>query len=267
MNPEVSIVIPFHNRIDLLVAAVRSVFAQTFRDFEVILVDDRSDAYSLPDDIRNDPRVKLFRNEGGRGPAAARNLGIERSSGRYVAFLDSDDTFLPDKLEKQLGFMDRSEDIVFSHTSYYRVDTTGARELVPSGTFHGRVYPRMLFGCPIATPTVMVRGSLLKKEKFDEKYHLGEDVILWAKIARGHNINGIDEPLTVVSVNAKSASQDRKKQTKGLYNIFSFFYKYDGDLGFGLLLKSALAISYSMLPQWLKKLRTCWRKHSSTGTS
>ena len=102
-TPTVSVVIPTHNRSDLLPRAIRSVFAQTFQDWEVIVVDDGStdDTAAVVRSFR-DERVRYVKLERNSGPSRARNVGIDGARGRYLAFLDSDDEYLPHKLETQL---------------------------------------------------------------------------------------------------------------------------------------------------------------------
>lgn len=204
--PDVSVIIPFHNRIDWLAEAVQSVLSQTYTDFELILVDDGSQE-PIPHDLSSDKRVRLYRQEN-RGPASARNRGLDMARGKFIAFLDSDDLFLPSKLERQTSLMEGNREIILSHTSYLRISQDG-KELdeVRSGTFSGSVYPNILNSCPIATPTVMIRREYLKT-RFDESKRLGEDVLLWIQLAEDHKWFGIDEPLTKVRMHGKNAALD-----------------------------------------------------------
>ncbi|MBE0602670.1 MAG: glycosyltransferase [Deltaproteobacteria bacterium] len=227
MTPAVSVIIPFRGRIPLLREAVGSVLAQTFRDFELILVNDGSDEQvSFLDEVRDD-RIRYIRQPPS-GAAAARNLGIRKATGKYVAFLDSDDLYLPSKLEIQLRTMQERPGFVFSHTSYVRMDAAGRDlERIDSGGFAGRVYPGIVTCCEIATPTVMVLRDLFENLKFEESVRMGEDIILWVRIARHHEILGIREPLTRIRIHGNNATLNREAQLEGRRNVLRFAFRED----------------------------------------
>ncbi|MEK6288255.1 MAG: glycosyltransferase [Acidobacteriota bacterium] len=129
--PEVSIVIPTYNSARYLVEAVKSVLAQTFRDFEVLVVDDGSTDETETLMRRYGTPVRYIRQNNG-GVAAARNRGIKESCGRYIAFLDADDTWYPDKLEQQLTALEKEKDRRFCYSAFTVVDS----DLVPLGVNH-----------------------------------------------------------------------------------------------------------------------------------
>src|ERR1051325_3486936 len=117
----ISIVIPFYNRIEWTKEAIQSVLLQTFQDFEIIVVDDGSEREYRKTIEELDNRIIYLRQEN-RGVSAARNVGIHQSSGEFIAFLDSDDLYLPEKLTLQLAMMKENPDLLLSHTSYIQVD-------------------------------------------------------------------------------------------------------------------------------------------------
>lgn len=226
----VSVVIPFRGRIPWLREAVDSVLAQTFRDFELILVDDGS-----PEDVSGESWVRHesvhYVRQDPRGPGAARNRGVRLGLGRYVAFLDSDDLFLPDKLEIQYREMEAHPDVALSHTSYERMDRDGRfLDVMDSGAFTGRVYPGILDRCVIATPTVMVRRDSLWDSPFDESVRVGEDVIAWLRIARDHEILGIRKPLARVRMHGANAALLPEAQLEGSLNVLSAAFREDPSL-------------------------------------
>lgn len=237
--PEISVIIPFKDRVEWLNEAVDSVLAQTFQDFELILVDDGSVEDHSSVYKRRDGRIKYIR-QSNQGPSAARNSGIEIARGEYIAFLDSDDLFERTKLEKQIKLMKKANSS-FSHTSYRQI--TGIGELiglVHSGSFKGNVYPAIYSSCPIATPTVMLKRSLLINECFDQEIKIGEDILLWAKISRTNSIHGIDIPLTSVRLHTGNAAFNNQTQIIGLTNILEYGVNSDTSLG---LFKKCLIIS------------------------
>lgn len=210
--PAVTVIIPFHNRLEWVAQAVRTVLAQTFTDFELILVDDGSDTAPNFLEQFQDKRIICLR-QANRGAAAARNLGISHARGRYIAFLDSDDLYFPEKLEKQVRFMEAHPDAVLSHTSYQRVDSNGCFiDTVPSGTFSGQLYPDIIWCCLIATPTVMVRSEGLGRYRFDEDLRVGEDVLLWIRLSRESEVLGMPEALTQVRIHGENTVLDPEKQ-------------------------------------------------------
>lgn len=239
--PIVSIIIPFYNRFEWVDAAVRSVLDQTLTDFEIILVNDGSDEDSCFE-RENDPRIRYVRQEN-KGPAAARNIGIELANGKYIAFLDSDDLFLPNKLEIQVNYMEKYPYIGLSHTSYLRINADGEHiERIDSGKFAGRVYPGIISFCPIATPTVMVRREIVENLRFEESFRLGEDVILWINIAKIYEIQGIDETLTKVRIHRCNAIHDPEKQFFGNKAILEYAFENDSSLSILFKLKSKSTI-------------------------
>jgi len=215
--PLVSVVIPFFNRIELTHRAVRSVFAQTYSNLEIILVNDGS----TEDDSRlvaffppgiNVTYIKLRNNV---GPGEARNIGINSSRGRYIAFLDSDDTWEEGKLEIQIDQMLKNE-WSFSHTSYYRYDTrNGQMKSVRSG-LHRYTFPWPAFRCVIATPTVVLDRDLLRGRLFRSDLRFAEDTFLWLALSKSVTLHGIDKPLTNVFTGNLTAALNNSIQAEAL---------------------------------------------------
>lgn len=225
---KVSVVIPFYNRIAWTIEAIKSVQAQTHQNFEIILIDDGStdELSSLTSWCQSDTRIRYFR-QNNSGPAKARNYGIEKAQGRYVAFLDADDLFYPDKLNTQLRYMEESG-VMISHTSYQRIDLEGnVIGTISSGTLKGNVFPGIMASCPIAMPTVMVRGDLLKTYRFPESFEIGEDVCLWIALTSRHMLGAIDHALSMVRVGLSTAALNKNKQLRGLINIASYIVHDD----------------------------------------
>jgi glycosyltransferase involved in cell wall biosynthesis len=213
----VSVVIPLYDRPDMAVSAIGSAGSQTHPEVEIIVVDDGSkeDLSHVRAAISRQPRARMIVQHN-RGPGAARNIGWKAAKGRYVAFLDADDLFVPTKITEQLRAM-LAEGKCFSHTSYQRyLDGTIAR----FNTGAGNRFPDIIGSCGIATPTVMVKRDLVDEGfSFREDIRIGEDVILWLQIASRYETFGIDKALTVVRASKASVAYDRTKQLEGLNYI------------------------------------------------
>jgi glycosyltransferase involved in cell wall biosynthesis len=224
-KPLVSIVIPFHNRIGWVIESIDSVFSQTYNNLEIILVDDGSDDKNkIPDKILSDSMVTILTQEN-KGPSAARNRGIREARGKYIAFLDSDDLFYPRKIEEQVAFMEAHADIAMSHTSYQYISETGEKlELVKSGLNSINSYPEIVLKCLIATPTVIIKREIFDSGYlFDESIKIGEDTILWSRIAKMYKIAGIENCLTYVRKHEQSTVLDNEAQFVGRNNILDYF--------------------------------------------
>jgi glycosyltransferase involved in cell wall biosynthesis len=215
--PKVSVIIPFKNRLPWLAEAVDSVLGQSFGDFELILVDNASSEIYQPP---ADPRIRYVR-QGDRGPAGGRNRGMDMAQGEYIAFLDSDDIFLPAKLERQVAFMDAHPEVLLSHTSYVRMNAEGQlMETIHSGSFTGGLCDKLVFDCPLATPTVMIRRET--QVRFQEDVKPDGDVIMWLEIAAKSQLSGIDEPLVKVRMHGNNAILNPEVTTMGAINTWSY---------------------------------------------
>ena len=223
----ISVVIPFYNRVDWAVEAVQSVLAQTYPRIEIVLVDDGStdDLGTLQALMSAEPRIRYFRQENA-GPAKARNNGVQQATGDYIAFLDADDLFLPEKLNTQLEFM-LARNLVISHTSYERIDAQGkVVGRMESGKLAGDILSDIMTSCPIAMPTVMARADILKAHPFPEHFQIGEDVALWLTLASKYEFGGINTLLSKVRVGQETAALNSRKQALGYINI-AYFILHD----------------------------------------
>jgi len=220
----VCVLIPFFNRIPLVLRAVQSAMEQTHKNTEILLIDDGSSESleKLEEFIEGDSRVRIVRMGKNYGAAAARNEGFRQSNSDYVAFLDSDDFFLPEKLAKQIALMKKNNARI-SHTSYIR-RYSGTDKYVNTSHINGTVMPAILKDCPIATPTVMIKRDLILERnlRFQEMFSIGEDVCLWIDVLSKENILGIPEAYTVVNVTEESSARSEAKQLEGMGNILSF---------------------------------------------
>ncbi|HEY6121646.1 MAG TPA: glycosyltransferase family A protein, partial [Pyrinomonadaceae bacterium] len=165
----ISVIVPTYNQSRYLTRAIESVWAQDLDDFEIIVVDDGStdDTEAILQELSSQGKLRCFRQEN-LGPAAARNRGIRESRGELIAFLDSDDFWLPGKLKAQLDALARTGDR-FSYCGSKVVDENESPiALAPASTDDGR-FLNLVWGNRFATPTVLVQRSLLDEVGlFDE---------------------------------------------------------------------------------------------------
>lgn len=198
--PLVSVVVPVFNRSDVVPSAVESVLGQTFADLELIVVDDGSSediAAALSEPLSR-PNVSLVRHEQNRGAGASRNSGIDRAGGHYVAFLDSDDTWRPEKLARQLAFMETRPDIQASCTGYRLVgESGGGEERQPPAS---STLDDLLWGCRISPgSTLMAERSLFALTGPHEETLRRLEDWDWLLLAAKHApIGGLDETLVDV---------------------------------------------------------------------
>ena len=199
VTPTVSIIIPTYNREKLVCKAIKSVLAQTFSDFELIVVDDCSaDQTQAAVEQFQDPRIRYIRHEKNAGECGARNTGLSAVQGRYVAFLDSDDEWTPQKLEKQVArFEQAPKEVGVIYTWLQIINEQGQVLRLRKPTAQGRLHEDLLFGNIIGTPsTLMVKNEYLQKtDGFDTRLRCGGDWDMWLQLAQYCEFEFIAEPL------------------------------------------------------------------------
>lgn len=224
IDAKVSIVLPFYNRPKKTIQALKSIEAQTYKNYEVVLVNDASneDVSEVLKYVRKSKNVKLINFEANQGPAAARNAAIDAATGTYIAFLDNDDEYVPDKLKTQLEYMTRFNP-TFSYTAYVRRGS-GEDVVMHDKELTGLVVPKIVCGASIATPTVMVSKKFLDENhiRFREDIRIAEDSCMWLECAKKTEMLLVDEPLTIVNVNTESHISDSAKQIDGYKNILAY---------------------------------------------
>jgi len=223
---KVSVIIPFYNRNTKLKRAIKSVLNQTHQNFEIILVDDGSteDISNAKAFAKKYDNITLLKNKANSGPSVARNLGIKAATGDYIAFLDSDDEFAENKLERSLQYLVASKGN-FLHTSYSGENADGKTKTIHSGKIRGHCERELIFNCCIATPTVVIKRKWLLSLNtlFDTAKDIGEDVCFWLELMKNDTyLIGIDEPLTIVHIGDNAAAYSNKKQIIGLKCILNY---------------------------------------------
>jgi glycosyltransferase involved in cell wall biosynthesis len=218
--PKVSVIIPTYNRASLIAQTLQSVLAQTFHDFEVIVIDDGS-----KDNTRDviagfkDPRIRYMYHENA-GVAAARNTGIKASGGEYVSFLDSDDVLQPNALELSVAVLEKNPQTAFSHGNAYIMDEKqrvfGLRNRTEKDSYiidgKEEIRKALRRGNHITTSTVLARRQNLEKAGlFDTSFTSGsEDFDLWVRLAGTGDVAYIAAPLIIYRMHARSISGTQK---------------------------------------------------------
>ncbi len=231
-KPVVSAIIPTYNRSNLLDRAIKSVLNQTYQDLELLVVDDGSEdnTQQLVQQF-NDPRIHYIRHEVNKGAPTARNTGIKNSRGKYIAFLDSDDQWLPKKLEKQLGLFFTTDltNVGLIYTGSLILTEPGGkivRKQIPSQ--RGYVFEKML-----KQGNIVAGGgssALIKKSCFDEVglFHeglpAGQDHEMWLRISRVFPVDFVKEVQVIKYTEAENRITERawakEKRIKFLYENY-----------------------------------------------
>jgi teichuronic acid biosynthesis glycosyltransferase TuaG len=208
--------------------AVHSAYKQTYKNFEIIIINDGS----LENDERflkeNGDKIEYHKTSN-RGPAAARNFGIMQAKGEYIAFLDSDDLWESNKLEKQLDYM-VTNNFEWSHTGYSLFDDKTGLVLkdVKVNEFYGDVFIKCLVSSPIATPCIMVKREFLVNNpeiRFSENMRYGQDGFMWLNISRYAPLGVIPESLSKVRIRGGNAALRARVYIGVKSQLWSFISK------------------------------------------
>jgi len=212
-NPLVSVIIPTYNRGWILKEAIDSVLAQDFTDFELIVVDDGSNdnTHDILNFYKEDILVLQQEN---KGVSSARNRGIVSASGKFIAFLDSDDLWLPKKLSMQLDFFNANPDALICQTEEkwlrngIRVNPKKRHKKLS-----GDIFEPSLYLCLVSPSAVMIKRSLFKKTgMFDESLPACEDYDIWLRISSRDPVYLIDTPLII----KRGGHDDQLSRSSGL---------------------------------------------------
>ena len=194
---KVSVIVPAYNSADYTVETVESILAQTYTDYEILVIDDGSTDHTRETLAPYGDRIKYIYKENG-GACSARNLGLEMSQGEYIACLDCDDLWLPEKLEKSVAVLDADPMLAFVFSRCYTIDAKGdtidevGYSFDPDDTYRCLLYENY-----VIAPTVLMRRACLDRVGcFDESIFIPADWDLWLRLAKHFPIASIDCPLS-----------------------------------------------------------------------
>lgn len=226
MIPLVSIIIPTFNRVDLLKETLISVLEQSFNDYEVIIADDGSSdsTYDLVKSF-NDDRIVFLQLPHSGIPSVPRNRAIEIARGKYIAFLDSDDLWLPYKLESSLELLKRNSDVALVCSNEYLYNGEKTTELLQKNISHDKIilFNDLIEGNIISSSTVVVHKEVLEEVgKFDESinFRAVEDYHLWLRLNWKYKIYYSNETLGYYRIHNGSIRLDNERSLTNLRNVF-----------------------------------------------
>jgi glycosyltransferase involved in cell wall biosynthesis len=239
--PKISVIIPTCNRAHLIDGAIKSVLDQTFQDFELIVVDDGSKDNTeeiIKRFQQEDSRIRYIRHDLNKGGNAARNTGLRNAKGEYVAFLDSDDSWLPTKLEKQLFVFEHSHDpklgFVYCGASYFGDQGEHLKEQVARQ--EGAVFLKVLganFVPGGGSSNLIKKGVFEICGVFDEAEELrwggSQEYEMWLRIAQHYSFGYVDEILVrcwrhTGSITGRSDTISKERSSKYIFKKYEVFY-------------------------------------------
>jgi glycosyltransferase involved in cell wall biosynthesis len=237
--PLVSTIVPIYNGETYIANTIESILLQTYSNTEIVIVNDGSKdrSYQMLEPYLTFSRVKYIEQEN-RGVAAARNTGIRNSSGELIAFLDQDDLWLPEKIEKQVKILLTHPEIALVHGKFNFINETGSKiePLWRQRVTSGFCYPQIFEHNKIGMLTALVRRECIEEAGlFDEDIAVTDDYLMWLKITYRHQIYYYDEPLAEYRYHSNNTSRDMVKYKKNelevimrILNLFPETYKLVG---------------------------------------
>ncbi len=227
MTPKVSVVMSVYNGERYLRQAIDSILGQTCTDFEFIIIDDGS-TYGTADIISScgDPRVRPIKNAENLGLTRSLNIGLDAASGEYVARMDSDDVSLPERLEKQVAYMDEHPEIAASGTWAQDIDQEGnilSKRRVPFGKRMNYDFWRP---SPLIHPSTIIRVTHLGDLRYDSRIKYGQDYDLWLRLRKKYKIDNLPEYLLLYRVHDDSIT--RITWAEQLRSAYEVFYRQTG---------------------------------------
>jgi len=215
--PKVSVIIPTYNRVNYICEAIDSVLNQSFKDYEIIVIDDGSLDNTKKVLAKYDGKIRYFyqKNE---GISSARNKGIKEAKGEYIAFLDSDDFWMKEKLEIQADILDRSSDIALTYCYAKRIDTNN-RELDIKPSIPAIKAADFLRDARIPMTVMFRKNCLSDVGLFDERIKVGEDTDMWLRFSIKNKINFLEKRLAVIRTHDSNISDNYEEMYLGKIKI------------------------------------------------
>ena len=225
--PSVSVIIPTYNRADFLAEAVDSVLGQTWKDLEVIVVDDGSTDESQEILRRYGDRVRFFYQEN-EGPSSARNLGASRARGQFLAFLDSDDVWEPNKLDAQMAFLRSHPDVRMVCCGGYVLGKSRRRRTPIARDLSGDLFLRLYLRSFINTSSVVLaRECFFEVGPFDPMMRTAEDYDFWLRVAHRFRIGYLKAPLVGIRKHSDELSRNKVELRRNAIRVIERHFDKD----------------------------------------
>ena len=219
--PFVSVILPVFNGESFVRDAIDSVLGQTFRDFEFLIFDDGSTdgTYLILEEFASlDQRISLYKNSNNLGLPQTLNRGLDLAKGKYIARMDADDICVPDRLEKQVAYMETHPEIAISG-AWVQIIGEGSGEIWGYPEEHDAIYAKMLFANTLMHPTVIMRREILVLQnlRYDVQAHHVEDYDLWSRalpLVKFANLSQVLLYFRIHSANTESKHAGTQQQTR-----------------------------------------------------
>jgi teichuronic acid biosynthesis glycosyltransferase TuaG len=248
-SPKISVIMPAYNAVKTIEESIRSVLAQTYKNYELLIIDDCStDSTSdiVSSLIEQEPQAKLYRLEVNSGTAHARNYGVSVANGEWIAFLDSDDLWKKDKLLKHIDFIQKTNAAIsYTATSFITFDGKPYKYVMRAK--HRFTYRNLLRRNLMSCSSVIVRKDMISHIKMGGGM-MHEDYATWLQILRETKYAyGLDEPLLIYRLSKSSKSAGRLKSALMVFNCYLY-------VGYGRISAFCMTLRYSLHSN-LKRLR------------
>jgi len=221
----VSIILPYYKKKKFISKTIQSVVNQKFKKFELIIIyddPDKSDLNLIKKICKKDKRIKILVNKLNKGAGYSRNKGINKANGKYIAFLDADDIWHPNKIKFQLNFMKKNK-FDITHTSYYIVNSN--RKIISKRAAINLSYDDLMKSCDVGLSTVMINKEILKNNRF-AFLKTKEDYVLWLRLSkRGFKFYGINKYFTYWMFLNNSLSSSMFQKLIDGYRVYRIFLK------------------------------------------
>ena len=216
---------------EIIERAIRSVAAQTYTDWELIIIDDSPNDFKYRNEVRNrvlsiiDHHIEYIQNKDNKGACYSRNIGLSKTQGTYIAYLDDDDEWLPEKLEKQVAALELSDkDTALVYGPYYKIEEgNNDRELIPLEKVSGMAYELLMKkGNFIGGMSMPLLKTACVKDVggFDELMQSAQDMDLWIRLAQKYKVLYLAEPLVLYYVHAgEQITKNPQKKIAGLERL------------------------------------------------
>jgi glycosyltransferase involved in cell wall biosynthesis len=272
--PLVSIILPTYNCAAFLSHSIGSILAQTYNSYEIIVVDDGSTDNTKEVLYPFIQRIKYIRLEQNKGLPMARNIGISSAQGKYIAFIDADDLWLPEKLQTDIEYFETHPEVSMVYSKHINMDEKGndlngnTKRQLPSGNIFTQLFSEQNF---IITSSVVVRKEIFETTGlFDEQLFNCQDWDMWLRIAFHFQVAGIGKPLVKYRHNPHSLSKNRNNVLKYQKMVIDKIYNKFKDKENGIhekLYKKRLASHYAKAGRYYLRIGNKNRANENFGLS